>query len=85
MKTLSVVGTAAMFLVGGGILVHGIPAAYEVIHHAAEVVKSMPMGNVLGVITPVILSGIAGVVAGGVVLLGVNLLKPVFGAFRKEV
>jgi len=32
MKTLSVVGTAAMFLVGGGILVHGIPA----IGHAIE-------------------------------------------------
>jgi predicted DNA repair protein MutK len=26
MKTLSVLGTAAMFLVGGGILLHGIPA-----------------------------------------------------------
>ncbi len=35
MKTLSIVGTAAMFLVGGGILVHGIPMAYDLIHHAA--------------------------------------------------
>lgn len=25
MKTLSVIGTAAMFIVGGGILTHGIP------------------------------------------------------------
>jgi predicted DNA repair protein MutK len=32
MKTLSVVGTAAMFLVGGGILVHGVPA----LGHALE-------------------------------------------------
>lgn len=32
MKTLSVLGTAAMFLVGGGILVHGIPW----LHHLAE-------------------------------------------------
>ncbi|MGK0442852.1 MAG: putative DNA repair protein MutK [Pseudohongiellaceae bacterium] len=33
MKTLSVVGTAAMFLVGGGILVHGLPMAHELLHH----------------------------------------------------
>jgi hypothetical protein len=32
MKALSVAGTAAMFLVGGGILAHGIPA----LHHLAE-------------------------------------------------
>ena len=32
MKVLSVAGTAAMFLVGGGILVHGIPP----LHHAIE-------------------------------------------------
>ena len=84
MKTLSIVGTAAMFLVGGGILVHGIPVAYDVIHHAAEAVKSMPMGNILGVITPVLLNGIAGIIAGGVVLLGVKLLTPMFTAFKKE-
>ena len=83
-KTLSIVGTAAMFLVGGGILVHGIPVAYDVIHHAAEVVKSMPLGNVLGVITPVLLNGIAGVAAGGIVMLGVKLLTPVFSRFKKE-
>ncbi|MBI3928399.1 MAG: DUF808 family protein [Armatimonadetes bacterium] len=32
MKGLSILGTAAMFLVGGGILLHGIPA----VHHALE-------------------------------------------------
>ena len=84
MKTLSIVGTAAMFLVGGGILVHGIPMAYDVIHHAGEAVKSMPMGNILGTITPILLNGIAGVIAGGVVLLGVNLLSPVIRVFQKE-
>ena len=35
MKMLSVVGTAAMFLVGGGILVHGVPAVGHAIEHAA--------------------------------------------------
>ena len=36
MKTLLVVGTAAMFLVGGGILTHGIPAIHHSIEHIAE-------------------------------------------------
>lgn len=34
MKALSIVGTVAMFLVGGGILLHGIPAAHHVLPHA---------------------------------------------------
>ncbi|MEA1889270.1 MAG: DUF808 family protein, partial [Pseudomonadota bacterium] len=84
MKTLSIVGTAAMFLVGGGILVHGIPVVNDVIHHASEIVKSIPLGNILEILTPILLNGLAGVIAGGVVLLGVNLLSPVFSVFKKE-
>ena len=84
MKTLSFVGTAAMFLVGGGILVHGIPIAYDGVHHISEVVKSMPLGNILGAITPILLNGVAGVIAGGLVLLGVNLASPVIRTFRNE-
>ena len=41
MKFLSVAGTVAMFMVGGGILTHGIPGAHEVIHHAAEAAGSV--------------------------------------------
>ena len=40
MKFLSWAGTAAMFLVGGGILVHGIPA----LHHLAEAAHRMTPG-----------------------------------------
>jgi predicted DNA repair protein MutK len=35
MKLLGVVGTVAMFMVGGGILSHGLPFAHDLIHHAA--------------------------------------------------
>jgi hypothetical protein len=35
-KTLSVVGTIAMFMLGGGILLHGIPEAENYIHHISE-------------------------------------------------
>ena len=83
MKTLSIVGTAAMFLVGGGILVHGIPVAYDAIHHAGEVVQTIPLGNILGIITPSLLNAIVGIIAGGIVLLAVNLLSPVFRELKK--
>ena len=74
MKTLSVVGTAAMFLVGGGILVHGIPGGEAAVHHLAE--RAGHIGAVL--LTP-LLNGVIGVVAGAavlaVVLLGSKLLR----------
>jgi predicted DNA repair protein MutK len=43
MKALSVAGTAAMFLVGGGILVHGVPA----LHHAVQALAERPVGWLL--------------------------------------
>jgi predicted DNA repair protein MutK len=84
MKTLSVVGTLAMFMVGGGILVHGIPSAYAVLHHAEEVVHGIPgIGGVLAAITPMALNALAGVVAGGMALAIVSLAKGIIGKFKK--
>lgn len=74
MKGLSVAGTAAMFLVGGGILTHGIPGAHQLIHHAAQAAGGLPaIGGVLGALTPMVLDGVAGVLAGALVLAGVTL------------
>ena len=76
MKTLSVVGTAAMFLVGGGILLHGLPYSHEVLHHAETMVDGVPgLGGVLAAITPLLLNLLVGVIAGGLGLLGVNKAK----------
>lgn len=73
MKALSVIGTAAMFLVGGGILTHGNPAAHEPIHHLAEAAGAM------GVAVPTLVNGVVGILAGAVVLMGVSLVKKVLG------
>ena len=63
MKGLSVAGTAAMFLVGGGILVHGVTP----LHHAIEqVAQGMAAG--LGAAVAMLLDGLVGVAAGAVVL-----------------
>ncbi len=80
MKTLSVVGTAAMFMVGGGILVHGVPGSHDVLHSAEQWVHGIPaIGGVLSVVTPTLLNAIAGVIAGAIVLGVVMLGSKVFG------
>lgn len=62
MKTLSVVGTAAMFLVGGGILLHGVPALGHAVEHGTEALAwAGPLANSL-------IGGAVGVVAGAVVV-----------------
>ncbi len=66
MKTLSVLGTAAMFMVGGGILMHGLPGAHDAIHHAVEA------AGPLGVLVPSIADALAGIVAGALALAVVS-------------
>jgi uncharacterized protein len=68
MKALSVVGTAAMFLVGGGILVHGWP----VLHHAVQAWASTAP-QWLAFVGPTVADGVVGVLAGALAL-GVVLL-----------
>jgi predicted DNA repair protein MutK len=67
MKTLSVVGTAAMFLVGGGILLHGIPA----LGHGVDAFAAT-LGWV-GALLPSLAGTLAGLLAGGLVVGAVTL------------
>ncbi|MGN8343827.1 DUF808 domain-containing protein [Pseudomonas sp. SMV71] len=76
MKSLSVIGTAAMFLVGGGILTHGVP----VVHHWIEGVAASAGGA--GFIVPMLLNALAGIVAGAVVLAGVMVVGKVWKALK---
>jgi predicted DNA repair protein MutK len=80
MKGLSVAGTIAMFLVGGGILSHGIPGAHDVIHHAAESVAALPaVGSVLATLLPTLADLLVGLVAGSLILAVVLLVKRLRG------
>jgi predicted DNA repair protein MutK len=80
MKLLSVVGTAAMFMVGGGILVHGIPALGEWLHHLEEAAHAVPgAGGVLGWLANAAGGAVAGVVAGAIVFVVVGLVKKLTG------
>ena len=69
MKALSVIGTAAMFMVGGGILTHGIPAAHHLIEQLASSAGTLPaIGPVLDILTAPVLNGVTGILAGALVL-----------------
>ncbi|PSW34350.1 DUF808 domain-containing protein [Photobacterium phosphoreum] len=71
MKTLAVVGTIAMFLVGGGIVVHSIPPVHGVVEHVA-----FPGAHS---IVPPLLNGIVGIVAGIAVLVVITLINKIRG------
>ena len=75
MKGLSVAGTAAMFLVGGGILTHGVAALHHGIEEMAAATAIWPGGGFWQALTPTLLNAVVGIIAGAVVLAGVTLVK----------
>jgi predicted DNA repair protein MutK len=80
MKFLSVAGTAAMFLVGGGILVHGVHAIGEWVENAAVGAAAMPgVGAVLAALTGMMANAAAGVLAGAFALLAVSVINRLRG------
>jgi len=85
MKLLGIVGTVAMFMVGGGILTHGLPFAHDMIHHATEAVATTPaVGGVLAVIVPSLLDAVAGVIAGGLALVVVTIVGKLIRLVQKQ-
>ena len=85
MKSLSVIGTAAMFMVGGGILTHGVPVAHHLIEQLANSASSLAfVGAVLSVLTAPVLNGIAGVLAGAVVLALVAGVTRIVARFKSN-
>ncbi|MDK9556482.1 DUF808 domain-containing protein [Marinobacter sp. M216] len=77
MKTLSILGTIAMFLVGGGILTHGLPPIYDAIHHFAEGFGGVGLAEAL---IPTLANGLFGVVAGAVLVAVVTPLQKLWAA-----
>ncbi|MBE2243003.1 MAG: DUF808 domain-containing protein [Burkholderiaceae bacterium] len=69
MKALSVAGTLAMFLVGGGILTHGVPRLDHAIDALAAAAGALPLGALLQALAPMVLDALVGVVVGAVALL----------------
>ena len=87
MKTLSFLGTAAMFLVGGGIITHGLPGFHHwlegLLHHFAELHPAI--GVFFTTIAPTIVDLLIGMLVGAIVLLAVNIFTRVTRAGKKSV
>ena len=76
MKTLTLVGTIAMFLVGGGILMHGIPSAESYLHQLIASINN----EVVTTLLPMLAGAFVGIVSGGL-LVG---LMSVFNTLKKQ-
>ena len=79
MKGLAIVGTAAMFLVGGGILAHGLPGFETWLHHFTE-----PFGTALELVIPMLVNAGLGIVAGGLALAIVTLAQRIAKSVKSD-
>ncbi|MEZ5544490.1 MAG: DUF808 domain-containing protein [Lysobacteraceae bacterium] len=77
MKSLSVAGVVAMFLVGGGLFVHNIPPLHHFVEHLAH-------GHALGWLVEMSASAVIGAIAGLVVVMVVALVKKLKGGSTPE-
>ncbi|MCK6527737.1 DUF808 domain-containing protein [Myxococcota bacterium] len=77
MKGLGIAGTAAMFLVGGGIVAHGIAPLEAAIHHAAEATGP------LGLLVSTAANALVGIAVGALVLAAVSAVKRVVRPVRR--
>ncbi|TSH77791.1 DUF808 domain-containing protein [Acinetobacter sp. RF15A] len=69
MKTLTIVGTIAMFLVGGGIISHGVPLLHHFMEGSVDYAEHIPtVGTIVGALTPTLINLVIGFIAGLVVL-----------------
>ena len=76
MKALTVIGTAAMFLVGGGILAHGIGPLHHGIEHVGETI------GLFGGVVVALLNMLVGIAGGMLALLVVKLFGKLMGIFK---
>jgi predicted DNA repair protein MutK len=80
MKSLSVIGTAAMFMVGGGIIGHAVESLHHLTEKAAHAVAGTPaVGGLLAAVTPTLVDAVAGVLVGAAVLVVVTIVQRLRG------
>lgn len=86
MKGLSIIGTAAMFMVGGGILAHGVPGGGHYIEKITTGVSTLPgIGGLLEIVAPTLLNALLGIVAGAIILVVVTVSKRLFRPVEERV
>jgi hypothetical protein len=69
MKALSVLGTAAMFLVGGGILVHGVPLLATWLHGIEGIAHGLPVAaDLFSGLASLVYNAVVGIAAVGLLV-----------------
>ncbi len=76
MKFLSVAGTVAMFMVGGSILVHGLPVVHHAFEHGTQAIQHIPLLPTLSAMLAEIVVGVIAGLASVVVMMGVGKVLP---------
>ncbi|WP_010113846.1 DUF808 domain-containing protein [Acinetobacter sp. P8-3-8] len=80
MKTLTIVGTVAMFLVGGGIITHTVSSLHHLTEEAVDHAQHIPtVGSIVGAMTPTLINMLVGIVAGLIVVLVIGLIQKIRG------
>jgi uncharacterized protein len=77
MKALSVLGTAAMFLVGGSIIAHGIPLIQKAVESLTAVFAGAVGAGVAKTLVPIVADGIVGLLVGALIVAVVELIKKI--------
>ncbi|MGY5392445.1 membrane protein [Acinetobacter tandoii] len=79
MKTLTVVGTIAMFLVGGGIINHAVPLIHHFTEDTVDHLELIPsFGSIFGALTPMLINLMIGIAAGLAVILVLTVFKKIW-------
>ncbi len=74
MKGLSIAGMVAMFMVGGSILIHGLPGTQDLVHRLEQQAAIVPgVGHGLEIATPIFIDAVFGLIVGAIVLAVLNL------------
>ena len=76
MRFLSVAGTAAMFMVGGSIIGHGMPFVHHISESMVETLQ--PVSSILATIAPHLLDAVAGLIVGAICVAIFTFAKPLF-------
>ena len=87
MRSLTVIGTIAMFLVGGSILRHGIAQAHHLLALINQFInQNLPMGtfihSIVETLAPLIFDALIGLITGALVLLMVSLFSVIFSRHK---
>ena len=88
MKTLSFLGTIAMFLVGGGIWFHAVGVLHDVDHSLLDIIHHNIAAGWLQSLTSslasVLWQGVIGLIVGACALLIVSLAEPLIHKFKSK-